>query len=226
MCWTCWPSIVWLVVLPKRMQCKTEDSLVRTKHIEHLKLVFGKCRLYRICLNPNKCKLMVRQGKILGHIVSQNGILTDAEKIIVIIELPRPIYPKDVQIFMGHCGWNHLRADHLSRITSREPLVGVDNDLLDDMLFMVEIPHGWAEPILSILMTGFLDTTSLMEDAMLNLEKCKHYVLVLGQLYKRGSDEVLCLCINPNEYVRIIHHAHVSVGGMHLSSLQTARRVM
>ena len=49
----------------------------RLEHIVHLKLVFEKCRLYRICLNPEKCVFMVRQGKILGHIVSRNGISTD-----------------------------------------------------------------------------------------------------------------------------------------------------
>ena len=36
-------------------------------HIEHLRLVFEKCRVYCICLNLDKCKFMVRQGKILGQ---------------------------------------------------------------------------------------------------------------------------------------------------------------
>ena len=80
-------------------------SLSRKDHIEHLRLVFEKCRVYRICLNPDKCKFMVRQGKILGHIVSANGISTDEEKIKVIVELPRPVHAKGVQIFMGHCGY-------------------------------------------------------------------------------------------------------------------------
>lgn len=48
---------------------------------------------------------MVRQGKILGHIILQNGITTDAEKINVIVDFPRPINPKGVQIFKGHCGY-------------------------------------------------------------------------------------------------------------------------
>ena len=43
----------------------------RLDHIEHLKLVFAKCKIYRICLNPDKCVFMVRQGRILGHIVSK-----------------------------------------------------------------------------------------------------------------------------------------------------------
>ena len=48
---------------------------------------------------------MVRQGKIMGHIVSANGISTDEDKIKVIVELPHPIHAKGVQIFMGHCGY-------------------------------------------------------------------------------------------------------------------------
>ena len=52
-----------------------------------------------------KCKFMVRQGKVLGHIVSKNGISTNLDKISVIVEFPRPINPKGVQIFMGHGGY-------------------------------------------------------------------------------------------------------------------------
>ena len=77
----------------------------RMEHIEHLKKIFEKCQVYSICLNPEKCKFMVRQGKILGHIVSKNGISTDMDKVKVIVELPRPINAKVVQCFMGHCGY-------------------------------------------------------------------------------------------------------------------------
>ena len=77
----------------------------RDEHIDHLWLIFETCTIYRICLNPKKCVFMVRQGKILGHIVSKNGISTDFEKIKVIVELPRPRNAKQVQGFMGHCGY-------------------------------------------------------------------------------------------------------------------------
>ena len=50
---------------------------------------------------------MVRQGKILGHIVFENGISTDADKVKVILELPRPTNAKGVQCFIGHCGYYH-----------------------------------------------------------------------------------------------------------------------
>lgn len=80
-------------------------SLLREDHILHLEKIFEKCRIYRICLNPEKCKFMVCQGKILGHIVSKNGISTDMDKIQVIVTLPQPINARGVQCFMGHCGY-------------------------------------------------------------------------------------------------------------------------
>ena len=78
-------------------------SSKREEHVIHLRLIFEKCKLYKICLNPEKCVFMVRQGKILGHIVSKNGISTDQDKIQVILQLPRPTNAKEVQGFMGHC---------------------------------------------------------------------------------------------------------------------------
>ena len=86
-----------------------DDLCVHSKdcsdHIKHLFLVFEKCRVYQIYLNLEKCVFMVCQGKILGHIVSKNGISTDFEKIKIIVELPRPGNRKQVQEFMGRCGY-------------------------------------------------------------------------------------------------------------------------
>ena len=48
---------------------------------------------------------MVRQGKILGHIMCKNGICTDEEKIKVIVTMPKPKNDREVQAFMGHCGY-------------------------------------------------------------------------------------------------------------------------
>ena len=77
----------------------------RENHFDKLKLIFEKCCLYCLCLNPDECVFMVQQGKVLGHVVSKNGISIDYEKIKIIVELPRPRNPKQVQEFMGHCGY-------------------------------------------------------------------------------------------------------------------------
>ena len=75
-----------------------DDLCVHSKdfldHIQHFKLVFEKCKVYQIFLNPYECVFMVQQGKILGHIMSKNGISTNFDKIKIIVELPTPRTPK------------------------------------------------------------------------------------------------------------------------------------
>ena len=56
-------------------------SQQRVDHLSQLRAIFENCQLYRLCLNPKKCVFMVRQGKTLGHIVSNNGISMDEENI-------------------------------------------------------------------------------------------------------------------------------------------------
>ena len=70
-------------------------SKKRGDHLSQLQLIFEKCQLYRLCLNPDKCVFMVRQGKILGHVVSKNGISNDEDKIQVILQLPQPTNVKE-----------------------------------------------------------------------------------------------------------------------------------
>lgn len=83
------------------------------EHLSCLQKVFERCRYYRIALNPHKCQFWVKQGVILGHIVSRNGITTNATSSpnklqrsstfhgpywllslvhIVFVEIARPLY--------------------------------------------------------------------------------------------------------------------------------------
>jgi hypothetical protein len=79
----------------------TIHSRVREKHIEHLRQVFERCRLYGISLNPKKCLFAVSEGKLLGHIVSKEGIYIDPERVKSINELSPPTSRKGVQSFFG-----------------------------------------------------------------------------------------------------------------------------
>ena len=48
---------------------------------------------------------MVKKGRMLGHIVSKNGISTNLDKLNIIVDIPRPTNVKEVQAFMGHYGY-------------------------------------------------------------------------------------------------------------------------
>jgi hypothetical protein len=51
------------------------------EHLQHLKQTFEKCRKYDISLNPKKSHFSMEEGKLLGHIVSPEGIKIDPERV-------------------------------------------------------------------------------------------------------------------------------------------------
>ena len=48
---------------------------------------------------------MVREGIVLGHLVSERGIEVDKGKIEVIEQLPSPVNVKGIRSFLGHAGF-------------------------------------------------------------------------------------------------------------------------
>jgi hypothetical protein len=74
---------------------------LREEHIKNLRQVFERCRMYGISLNPKKYLFAVSEGKLLGHIVSKEGIYIDHERNKAINE-PSPLTSKKgVQSFFG-----------------------------------------------------------------------------------------------------------------------------
>jgi hypothetical protein len=70
-------------------------------HLEKFRKGFLKCREYDISLNPKKCAFMVCSGTILGFIVSKEGKTSDLKKIKVLVKMPIPKTPKEIQVFNG-----------------------------------------------------------------------------------------------------------------------------
>ena len=71
--------------------CYLDDVLVfgRTEQesLERLELVFQRLREHNLKLSPAKCKFLRRSVKFLGHVISQEGIATDPDKVQAIVSL-------------------------------------------------------------------------------------------------------------------------------------------
>ena len=50
-------------------------------HLQHLKKVFLKCRCFGISINPKKSQFSLEEGKLLGHIVSAEGVKIDPARV-------------------------------------------------------------------------------------------------------------------------------------------------
>jgi hypothetical protein len=82
-----------------------DDIVVARKskedHLADLAETFANMRDARLCLNPKKCVFGVRQGKILGYLVSHHGIEANPTKIQAIINMTPPQLARDVQRLAG-----------------------------------------------------------------------------------------------------------------------------
>eukprot|EP00253_Pinus_taeda_P021472 PITA_21472 len=71
------------------------------EHLKHLRKVFLICRKYGISLNPKKSLFGLEEGKLLGHIISKDGIRIDPDRIQAILQVPHPRNIKELQAFLG-----------------------------------------------------------------------------------------------------------------------------
>jgi len=83
------------------------NSKKRDEEIHHLIKVFERCRLYGVSLNPKKCLFTVTQGKLLGHIVCEEGIYIDIERVKEINKIKPMTSKKGVQSFFDKINFVH-----------------------------------------------------------------------------------------------------------------------
>ena len=75
------------------------------EHLEQLQAVFSRLKAAGLKLKPRKCHLFKQQVQYLGHLVSENGIQTDPEKIKVIHDWKEPSTVTEVKSFLGLCSY-------------------------------------------------------------------------------------------------------------------------
>ena len=76
-------------------------SKQRDIHLDHLRALFLRCCHFNIRFNPHKCVFCVEVVRLLGFIVSKDGIHIDPLKIESILALPAPTNFTELQIFQG-----------------------------------------------------------------------------------------------------------------------------
>ena len=73
--------------------------------LRNLESVLKRCKETNLVLNWGKCHFMVKEGIVLGHRVSKNGIEVDKEKIETIEKFPSPTTMKGIRSFLGYAGF-------------------------------------------------------------------------------------------------------------------------
>nr|GFA10248.1 reverse transcriptase domain-containing protein [Tanacetum cinerariifolium] len=84
--------------------------------LSHLEKIFKWCEDTNLCLNWEKSHFMVKEGIVLGHKISKNGIEVDKSKVDVIGKLPHPTTIKGIRSILGHAGFYRRFIQKFSKI--------------------------------------------------------------------------------------------------------------
>nr|XP_008283279.1 PREDICTED: uncharacterized protein LOC103359624 [Stegastes partitus] len=87
------------------------------EHEERLLRVLSRLKEFGLKLSPEKCKFFQSSVKYLGHIISEDGIQTDPEKITALKTWPKPNTLKELRAFLGFCGYYRRFIKDYSKIT-------------------------------------------------------------------------------------------------------------
>ena len=60
------------------------------EELDRIEAVFQRLRKAKLKLKPKKCHLFCKQVRFLGHVVSEEGVATDPEKIEAVKAWPTP----------------------------------------------------------------------------------------------------------------------------------------
>ena len=96
-------------------------SRSEAEHVRHLQLLFDRLRQFNLRLNPAKCVFGLKQVKLLGYIVSQQGLKADPDKVTAILKMAAPANLPEVRSFLGMA--NYYRTCIPDFAHTVEPLV-------------------------------------------------------------------------------------------------------
>ena len=96
---------VFMPELDKFMIMFIDDILVYSKneedHAKHLRIVLNRLRDHKLHAKFSKCEFWLKRVPFLGHIMSEDGISVDPNKVQEVMDWKAPTTVHEVRSFLG-----------------------------------------------------------------------------------------------------------------------------
>ncbi|XP_059068980.1 uncharacterized protein LOC131859359 [Cryptomeria japonica] len=231
----------------------TVFSKERKNHLKDLRAVLQCCREHGISLNPKKSVFCVTEGKLLGHIVSKEGIKIDPERVNAIQQLSLPSNRTGVRSFFNSAVKSILTRQEVGlnkRVTWVTKIQEYDLDIrptktikgqglcklipenkveTDEELpltLFVGLQDTWFSDIAYYLTYGICPShLSTKEQRNLKLKAAK-YVIWQDVLYKKVLDGTYLRCVDKPKQRKLLGVYHNEACSGHFSSSVTAFKII
>ena len=92
-------------------------------HNQRLDLLLKRCREQNLKLNPKKTKLCTNNVEYIRHVLSDEGVKIDDEKVKALVNMPEPTPIDNVHTLLGMVTYTWQLLPNLSSLTEPERLI-------------------------------------------------------------------------------------------------------
>ena len=97
-----------------------DDILVYSKseqeHEGHLRIVLQTLKEHQLYAKFSKCEFWLKRVTFLGHIISQDGLEVDPEKVEAVLNWKRPETVTEIRSFLGLAGYYRKFIQNFSKL--------------------------------------------------------------------------------------------------------------
>ncbi|GJR46123.1 reverse transcriptase domain-containing protein [Tanacetum coccineum] len=195
-----------------------------------------RCEDTNLCLNWEKSHFMVKEGIVLGHKISKNGIEVDKAKVDVIAKLPHPTTVKGARLLrwvlllhefkfkvIDTKGVENLATDHLSRLEYPYENVLDPKEINDTfplktlnmLTFCGDSSTPWFADFANYHAGNFIIKGMSSQQKKKFFKDVKHYFWDDPYLFKICADQVIWRCVAGQEAIDILIAYHSGpIGGI------------
>ncbi|KAI3678515.1 hypothetical protein L6452_37811 [Arctium lappa] len=175
--------------------------------LKNLEKSLERCEATDLVLNWEKCHFMVREGLVLGHLISKRGVEVDKAKLEVIEKLPELTTVKGIQSFLGHAGFYRRFIKDFSKIS--KPLC---------VLLQHDQKFDFSEDCRNAFLT--LKKALVTAPAIVTPDWEKPFEIMCD------ANQVLRRCIPESKVPTVLKNCHASNYGGHFGGQRTAAKVL
>nr|GEW53218.1 reverse transcriptase domain-containing protein [Tanacetum cinerariifolium] len=204
-------------MIEKTMEVFMDDFLVFRNSFQsclsYLERMLKRCEDTNLCLNWEKNHFMVKEGIVIGHKISKQGIEVDKAKVDDITKLPHPTTVKGIRSFLGD---ENLAVDHLSRLENPQQNVlerkKINESFPLETLNLVSTRGNsntpWFTDFANYHAGNFVVKGMSSQQNSKFFKDVKHYFLDNPFLFKICADQVIRRCVSGQEAIDILKACH------------------